>query len=70
VNRIVPSDQLAGEALELARQIARNPMGDVKLTKRSLQRNQEIGGYSTALELENRGQALLMYGRAEQVRRA
>jgi enoyl-CoA hydratase/carnithine racemase len=30
----------------------------VKLSKRAIQRNQEITSYAAALELENRGQAL------------
>jgi len=59
VNRVVPSDKLLDEALELTRQIAGNSPGGVKLSKRALQRNQEIATYAGALELENRGQALL-----------
>jgi hypothetical protein len=31
----------------------------VRLSKRAIQRNQEITSYAAALELENRGQALL-----------
>jgi enoyl-CoA hydratase/carnithine racemase len=57
-NRIVPTDQLFDEAVEMARQIARNSPGGVKLSKRAIQRNQEITSYAAALELENRGQAL------------
>ncbi|HVW43917.1 MAG TPA: enoyl-CoA hydratase-related protein [Amycolatopsis sp.] len=59
VNRVVPSERLLDEALEMARRIAGNSPGGVKLSKRALQRNQEIASYAGALELENRGQALL-----------
>lgn len=58
-NRIVPSEELFGEAVEMARTIARNAPGAVRLSKRAIQRNQEVGSYAAALELENRGQALL-----------
>jgi enoyl-CoA hydratase/carnithine racemase len=57
-NRVVPTDQLFNEAVELARQIAKNSPGGVKLSKRAIQRNQEVTSYAAALELENRGQAL------------
>lgn len=59
VNKVVPSDRLFEEALELARQIAANSPGGVRMSKRAIQRNTEIGSYQAALELENRGQALL-----------
>jgi enoyl-CoA hydratase/carnithine racemase len=62
VNRVVPSDRLLDEALEMTRQIAGNSPGGVKLSKQALQRNQEITSYAGALELENRGQALLTRG--------
>ena len=62
VNRIVPSDKLFDEALDLAKQIARNSPGGVRMSKRALQRNQEVTSYAAALELENRGQALLTRG--------
>jgi enoyl-CoA hydratase/carnithine racemase len=57
-NRTVPAEQLPDEALGLARQIAANSPGGVKLSKRAIQLNQEITSYAAALELENRGQAL------------
>jgi enoyl-CoA hydratase/carnithine racemase len=59
VNRIVPAEGLLDEALALARQIALNSPGGVRMSKRAIQRNAEIGSYEAALELENRGQALL-----------
>jgi enoyl-CoA hydratase/carnithine racemase len=62
VNRVVPSDRLLDDALEMTRQIAGNSPGGVKLSKQALQRNQEITSYAGALELENRGQALLTRG--------
>ncbi|MBY8857338.1 enoyl-CoA hydratase/isomerase family protein [Nocardia sp. CA2R105] len=59
VNRVVPAEQLLDEALAMARQIAQNSPGGVRMSKRAIQRNTEIGSYEAALELENRGQALL-----------
>lgn len=58
-NRLCPAEELFGEALAMARQIAANSPGGVRLSKRAIQRNQEITSYAAALELENRGQALL-----------
>jgi enoyl-CoA hydratase/carnithine racemase len=58
-NRMVPTERLLDEALALARLIAANSPGGVRMTKRAIQRNQEISSYAAALELENRGQALL-----------
>lgn len=49
VNRVVPSERLLGEALELTRQIAGNSPGGVRLSKQALQRNQENGSYAGAL---------------------
>lgn len=59
LNRIVEPDQLLDEALALATQIAANAPGGVRLSKTALQANMEITSYAAALELENRGQALL-----------
>lgn len=57
VNR-VDDDALTG-SLEVADQIVANSPGGVQLSKRALQANLEVGSYAAALELENRGQALL-----------
>lgn len=62
VNRVVPGESLLEEAIELARSIAANSPGGVQLSKRAMQANLEIGSYAAALELENRGQALLTRG--------
>ncbi|MBD0860298.1 enoyl-CoA hydratase/isomerase family protein [Gordonia sp. zg691] len=59
VNHVYPREKLFDEALTLARQIALNSPGGVRMSKRAIQRNTEIGSYEAALELENRGQALL-----------
>lgn len=59
VNRVVRGEELFDEALSLAQQIAANSPGGVRMSKRAIQRNGEIGSYAAALELENRGQALL-----------
>jgi enoyl-CoA hydratase/carnithine racemase len=62
VNRVVPGEELLDEALAMADRIAANSPGGVQLSKRALQANLEIGSYAAALELENRGQALLTRG--------
>ncbi|MEV4123811.1 enoyl-CoA hydratase-related protein [Nocardia sp. NPDC049707] len=59
VNHVIPSERLLDEALAMARSIAQNSPGGVRMSKRAIQRNAEIGSYEAALELENRGQALL-----------
>jgi enoyl-CoA hydratase/carnithine racemase len=59
VNRVVEEDELLDAALETAAQICANSPGGVQMSKRALQANMEIGSYAAALELENRGQALL-----------
>jgi enoyl-CoA hydratase/carnithine racemase len=58
-NRTVPAERLLDEAVAMARLIAANSPGSVRMSKRAIQRNQEISSYAAALELENRGQALL-----------
>jgi enoyl-CoA hydratase/carnithine racemase len=57
VNRI--ADDVVAAAVELGTAIAANSPAGVRLSKRALQANLEIGSYSAALELENRGQTLL-----------
>jgi len=58
-NRIVPSEQLFEEAVALGNAIAQNSPSGVRMSKRAIQRNQEISSYAAALELENRGQSLM-----------
>jgi enoyl-CoA hydratase/carnithine racemase len=58
-NRVVPAGELMAAAVAMARQIAGNSPGGVRMSKRAIQRNQEITSFAAALELENRGQALL-----------
>lgn len=58
-NRVVPSGELFDDAVETARMIASNSPAGVRMSKSAIQRNQEISSYAAALELENRGQALL-----------
>jgi enoyl-CoA hydratase/carnithine racemase len=62
LNRVVEPGELLDATLELAGQIAANSPGGVQLSKRALQANMEAGSYAAALELENRGQALLTRG--------
>jgi enoyl-CoA hydratase/carnithine racemase len=62
LNRVVPQESLIDEALAMAAQIAANSPGGVQLSKRALQANLEVTSYAAALELENRGQALLTRG--------
>lgn len=59
VNRVVPEEELLPAALEMAEQICANSPGGVQLSKRALHANMEVTSYAAALELENRGQALL-----------
>jgi enoyl-CoA hydratase/carnithine racemase len=59
VNRVVATDELFDEALKLARQIAENSPVGVRMSKRAIQRNMEVTSYAAAVELENRGQALM-----------
>lgn len=59
VNGVSEPDLLLDDALELAASIVANSPGGVQLSKRALQANMEIGSYAAALELENRGQALM-----------
>jgi enoyl-CoA hydratase/carnithine racemase len=56
---MVPSDQLLEEVMATAQSIASNSPGGVRLSKLAIQRNQEITSFAAALELENRGQALV-----------
>ncbi|MDN2495396.1 MULTISPECIES: enoyl-CoA hydratase/isomerase family protein [Nocardia] len=58
VNSVGAGDVVA-DSLSLAEQIAANSPGGVQLSKRALQANLEVGSYAAAIELENRGQALL-----------
>jgi enoyl-CoA hydratase/carnithine racemase len=55
-------DDVVAAALTLADQIRANSPGGVQLSKRAMNANQEIASYAAALELENRGQALLSQG--------
>jgi enoyl-CoA hydratase/carnithine racemase len=59
VNHVVAPDRLLAEAVALAGSITANSPGGVQLSKRALQANMEVSSYAAALELENRGQALL-----------
>ncbi|HWE90038.1 MAG TPA: enoyl-CoA hydratase-related protein [Pseudonocardiaceae bacterium] len=62
VNRVVPAEDLHDEAVALARTIAGNSPAGVRMSKRALQANMEVGSYAAAMELENRGQSLLTRG--------
>jgi enoyl-CoA hydratase/carnithine racemase len=59
VNDLVEPAELLDRSIALAEQICANSPGGVQLSKRALQANMEVGSYAAALELENRGQALL-----------
>lgn len=59
VNSVSEPGELLNDALATAREITANSPGGVQLSKRALQANLEISSYAAALELENRGQALL-----------
>ncbi|HEY2195139.1 MAG TPA: enoyl-CoA hydratase-related protein [Actinomycetospora sp.] len=59
LNRIVPAEELLDAAVEMAGLISANSPAGVRMSKRALQSNMEVSSYAAALELENRGQALL-----------
>jgi enoyl-CoA hydratase/carnithine racemase len=59
VNSVSELGALPDDALSLAQAIAANSPGGVQLSKRALQANLEAASYAAAIELENRGQALL-----------
>jgi enoyl-CoA hydratase/carnithine racemase len=59
VNSLGAQGALLDDALALAAKIIANSPGGVELSKRVLQLNLEVGSYAAAIELENRGQALL-----------
>ena len=59
LNRVTGSDDLLDEALAMAKQICANSPGGIRMSKRALQANMEVASFAAALELENRGQALL-----------
>ncbi|WP_141013635.1 enoyl-CoA hydratase/isomerase family protein [Nocardioides sambongensis] len=58
-NDLSAPGELMDDALALARRIVDNSPGGVQLSKRALHANMEVGSYAAAIELENRGQALL-----------
>lgn len=62
VNAVSEPESLLADALSLARAIAANSPGGVQLSKRAIQANMETSSYAAAIELENRGQALLTRG--------
>jgi enoyl-CoA hydratase/carnithine racemase len=62
VNAVSDSGALLADALSLARAITANSPGGVQLSKRAIQANMETASYAAAIELENRGQALLTRG--------
>jgi enoyl-CoA hydratase/carnithine racemase len=59
LNAVSEPGRLLDDALALAAQIVANSPAGVQLSKRALQANLEVGSYAAAIELENRGQALL-----------
>lgn len=59
LNRVTGPDDLLDQALNMAKQIRANSPGGIRLSKRALQANMEVSSFASALELENRGQALL-----------
>ncbi|MCW2785490.1 MAG: enoyl-CoA hydratase/carnithine racemase, partial [Marmoricola sp.] len=60
VNRVVPEDELLECCGQLADQIVANSPGGVRMTKRALHASMESASFAAAIEMENRGQALLM----------
>jgi enoyl-CoA hydratase/carnithine racemase len=62
VNTLSAPGRLMEDALAMAAMIVANSPGGVQLSKRAMQANLEVGSYAGAIELENRGQALLTRG--------
>ena len=62
VNRVVAPEALLDEALAMAALIVENSHDGVRLSKRALQASMESPSFAAALEMENRGQALLTRG--------
>ena len=62
VNQVIAAPDLLDGAIAMARQVIANSPAGVRMSKRALQRNLEVASYRAALELENRGQALLTRG--------
>jgi enoyl-CoA hydratase/carnithine racemase len=62
VNAVSADGALLDDAAALAQSIVANSPGGVRLSKRAIQANMEITSYAAAMELENRGQALLTRG--------
>jgi enoyl-CoA hydratase/carnithine racemase len=62
VNAVSEPGTLLDDALSLARAITANSPAGVQLSKRAIQANMETASYAAAIELENRGQALLTRG--------
>ena len=62
VNSVSEPGALPGDTLALAQLIVANSPAGVQLTKRALQASMETASYAAAIELENRGQALLTRG--------
>jgi enoyl-CoA hydratase/carnithine racemase len=59
VNAVHEPDALLSRTMELADAMIANSPGGVQLSKRALHANMEAASYAAAIELENRGQALL-----------
>ena len=59
LNRVTGPDDLLDQTLAMAKQICANSPGGIRISKRALQANMEVTSFAAALELENRGQALL-----------
>jgi enoyl-CoA hydratase/carnithine racemase len=59
LNRVTGPDDLLDQTLAMAAQICGNSPGGVRMSKRALQANLEVASFAAALELENRGHALL-----------
>jgi enoyl-CoA hydratase/carnithine racemase len=62
VNQVIAAQDLLDGATAMARQVIGNSPAGVRMSKRALQRNLGVASYRAALELENRGQALLTRG--------
>lgn len=61
INKVVDHEKLIAEALIYARMMLTKSVGGLKLTKRVLDQNTEAASLSTALDLENRNQTIMIF---------
>jgi enoyl-CoA hydratase len=61
VSRVAPSEKLLETALSFARMMTAKTVGGLKFTKRALEQNLTAASLESALNLENRNQAIMVF---------